>query len=163
VTYFKAAFGLTLLREDIMGPERFDPAFRKYIADWAFKHPKPSDFFREMESAGGEDLSYFWRGYFLNNWSHDMAVTDVKYVDGDPGKGAQVTVQNLGQLVLPATLRVTYKNGQKRDIRVAVETWMQSGTHVFGLEGAGAIADVTIDPDHRLPDADRSNNSFTPQ
>jgi hypothetical protein len=91
-----------------------------------------------------------------------MAVTDVKYVDGDPAKGARVTVQNLGQLVLPATLRVTYRNGQKRDIRVAVETWMQSGTHVFGLEGAGAIADVTIDPDHRLPDADRSNNSFKP-
>ncbi|MDB5429607.1 MAG: Peptidase rane alanine aminopeptidase, partial [Caulobacter sp.] len=51
VTYFKAAYGLTLLREDILGPERFDPAFRKFIADWAFRHPKPSDFFRAMESA----------------------------------------------------------------------------------------------------------------
>ncbi|HXA39446.1 MAG TPA: M1 family metallopeptidase [Phenylobacterium sp.] len=163
VTYFKAAFGLTLLREDILGPERFDPAFRKYIADWAFKHPKPSDFFREMESASGEDLSYFWRGYFLHNWSHDMAVTDVKYVDGDPAKGAQVTVQNLGQLVLPATLRVTYRNGQKRDIRVPVETWMQTGTHTFTVEGGGAVAEAAIDPDHRLPDADRSNNSFKPQ
>ncbi|MDB5434670.1 MAG: Peptidase rane alanine aminopeptidase, partial [Phenylobacterium sp.] len=48
VTYFKTAFGLTLLREDILGPERFDPAFRKFIADWAYKHPKPSDFFRAM-------------------------------------------------------------------------------------------------------------------
>jgi len=163
VTYFKAAFGLTLLREDILGPQRFDYAFRKYVADWAFKHPKPSDFFREMESAGGEDLSYFWRGYFLNNWSHDMAVTGVAYVDGDPGKGAQVTVANLGQLVLPATLRITYKNGEKRELRVPVETWMQGGSHVFGLEGAGAIAEATIDPDHRLPDADRSNNSFKPQ
>jgi hypothetical protein len=163
VTYFKAAFGLTLLREDILGPERFDPAFRKYVADWAFKHPKPSDFFREMESAGGEDLSYFWRGYFLNNWSHDMSVTSVTYVDGDPGKGVQVTVQNLGQLVLPATLRVTYKDGKKRDVRVPVETWMQTGTHTFTVEGGGAVADATIDPDHRLPDADRANNSFKPQ
>ena len=33
--------GLILLREQILGPERFDPAFRKFIADWAFKHPKP--------------------------------------------------------------------------------------------------------------------------
>ena len=163
VTYFKAAFGLTLLREDILGPERFDTAFRKYIADWAFKHPKPSDFFREMESGGGEDLSYFWRGYFLNNWSHDMAVSDVRSVDGDPGKGAQVTVQNLGQLVLPATLRVTYKDGKTKDLRVPVETWMQTGTHTFTVDGSGAIADVTIDPDHRLPDADRANNSFKPQ
>jgi len=159
VTYFKTAFGLTLLREDILGPERFDPAFRKYIADWAFKHPKPSDFFRAMESAGGEDLSWFWRGYFLNNWRHDMAVTNVV---NDPAKGAQVTVVNLGQLVLPATLRVTFRSGEKRDIRVPVETWMQTGTHVFALDG-GPVAEAVIDPDHRLPDADRSNNSFRPR
>jgi aminopeptidase N len=156
VTYFKAAFGLTLLREDILGPERFDPAFRKYIADWAYKHPKPSDFFRAMESAGGEDLSWFWRGYFLNNWTHDLAVTDII---NDPAKGAQVTVANLGQLVLPATLRVTFKSGEKRDIHIPVETWMQTGTHVYALDG-GPVAEAAVDPDHRLPDADRSNNSF---
>ena len=162
VTYFKAAFGLTLLREEILGPDRFDLAFRKYISDWAFKHPKPSDFFRAMESAGGEDLSYFWRGYFLNNWTHDMAVSDVTYVDGDPAKGAHVTLENRGQLVLPATLRILFKDGKKLDIRVPVETWMQSGRHVYVLDG-GAIADATVDPDRRLPDADRSNNSFKPK
>jgi hypothetical protein len=156
VTYFKTAFGLTLLREDILGRDRFDPAFRKYIADWAFKHPKPSDFFRAMESAGGEDLSYFWRGYFLNNWTHDMAVTEVV---NDPAKEATVTVENRGQLVLPATLRVTFRDGKTRDIRIPVETWMQTGRHVYTVEG-GAVAEATIDPDHRLPDGDRSNNSF---
>ena len=156
VTYFKAAFALTLLREEILGPERFDLAFRKYIADWAYKHPKPSDFFREMESAGGEDLSYFWRGYFLNNWSHDMAVTDVT---NDPEKGASVTVENRGQLVLPATLRITYRDGKTRDIRIPVETWMQTGKHTYALDG-GPVAEATIDPDHRLPDADRSNNTM---
>jgi hypothetical protein len=162
VTYFKTAFGLTLLREDILGPERFDPAFRKFIADWAYKHPKPSDFFRAMESAGGEDLSWFWRGYFFNNWTHDLAVTNVAYVDGDPAKGAEVTVANLDQLVLPATLRVTYRNGTRKDLRVPVETWMQTGSHVFALEGGPAIAEVTVDPDHRLPDKDRTNNTFKP-
>ncbi len=84
VTYFKTAFALTLLREDILGPERFDPAFRKFIAEWAYRHPKPSDFFRAMESAGGEDLSWFWRGYFFETWAHDLAVTGVSYVGGEP-------------------------------------------------------------------------------
>ena len=163
VTYFKTAFGLTLLREDILGPERFDPAFRKFIADWAYKHPKPSDFFRAMESAGGEDLSWFWRGYFFHNWTHDMAVTAVSYVGGEPSNGAQVTVANLGQLVLPATLRVTYKTGEKREVRLPVETWMQTGTHVVNLDPGPAIAEATIDPDHRLPDRDRANNSFKPK
>ena len=65
--------------------------------------------------------------------------------------------------MLPATLRVTYKDGKTKDLRVPVETWMQTGTHTFTVDGSGAIADVTIDPDHRLPDADRANNSFKPQ
>ena len=163
VTYFKTAFGLTLLREDILGPERFDPAFRKFIADWAYRHPKPSDFFRAMESAGGEDLSWFWRSYFLNNWTHDMAVSDVSYDGGDPAKGASIKVENLGQLVLPATLRVTYKSGQKREVKIPVEAWMQTGSHTYAFEGLGPIADATIDPDRRLPDVDRTNNSFPPK
>jgi hypothetical protein len=37
---------------------------------------------------------------------------------------------------------------------------MQTGRHTYGLEGAGPIADVTVDPDHRLPDVDRGNNTF---
>ncbi len=163
VTYFKTAFGLTLLREDILGPERFDPAFRKFIADWAFKHPKPSDFFRAMESAGGEDLSWFWRGYFLNNWTHDMAVTDVSYDGGDPAKGASVKVENLGQLVLPATLRVTYKSGAKREVKIPVEAWMQAGSHTYAFEGLGPIVEAVVDPDRRLPDVDRANNSVRPR
>ncbi|THD82615.1 MAG: M1 family peptidase [Phenylobacterium sp.] len=162
VTYFKAAYGLTLLREDILGPDRFDHAFRKFVADWAYKHPKPTDFFRAMESEGGEDLSWFWRGWYFNNWTHDLAVTGVRYVDGDPAKGADVTVENLGQLVLPATLRITFTSGKTVEVRVPVETWMQSGSHVFAVPAGGPVAEATIDPDHRLPDRDRSNNSFKP-
>jgi sorbitol-specific phosphotransferase system component IIA len=162
ITYFKSAFGLTLLREDILGPERFDPAFRKFIADWAFKHPQPSDFFRAMESAGGEDLSWFWRGWYLNNWRNDLAVTSVAYTGGDKAKGADVTVENRDQLVLPATLRVVYADGTHSDASVPVETWMQRGSHVFHFDGTGDVASATVDPDHRLPDRDRSNNEAKP-
>ncbi|CAN5181338.1 M1 family metallopeptidase [soil metagenome] len=162
ITYFKSAFGLTLLREEILGPDRFDAAFRKFIADWAFKHPQPSDFFRAMESAGGEDLSWFWRGWYLNNWRNDMAVTSVAYTGGDRAKGADVTLENRDRLVLPATLRVAYADGTHADIRVPVETWLQHGSHVFHVDGTGAVASATVDPDHRLPDRDRSNNQAGP-
>ena len=76
---------MVLLREQILGPERFDWAFRKYIRDWAFKHPSPSDFFREMQSEGGEDLSWFWRGWYLNNWKYDVAAEKID--------GATVTIE----------------------------------------------------------------------
>ncbi len=162
VSYFKTAFGLVLLREDILGPDRFDPAFRGFIRDWAYKHPTPSDFFRAMDSAAGEDLSWFWRGWFFENWSFDIAVTGVRYVDGDPAKGAEVTLENRGRLVLPADLRVTYADGSRRDIRVPVETFMLGAIRTLTIPAGGPIADVVADPDHRLPDAARANNTAKP-
>ena len=83
VSYFKGAYGMVLLREQILGPERFDWAFRKYIRDWAFKHPSPSDFFRAMNSEGGEDLDWFWRGWYMHNWRMDLAVEKIDGQHGD--------------------------------------------------------------------------------
>jgi hypothetical protein len=161
VTYFKSAYGLVLLREQIIGPERFDPAFRKYIQTWAYKHPGPSDFFRFMESETGEDLSWFWRGWYEYNWKLDLAVQDVAAVDGDWRKGALVTVANLDKLVMPSTLEVVYTDGSKQDVRVPVETWMMHRSYVIRVDGSKAVKSATIDPDHVIPDVDRSNNTFT--
>jgi hypothetical protein len=42
LAYFKPGNGLRLLREVILGPERFDPAFKMYIKEWAFsRHSQP--------------------------------------------------------------------------------------------------------------------------
>ncbi|HZQ42015.1 MAG TPA: M1 family metallopeptidase [Acidobacteriaceae bacterium] len=162
VTYFKSAFGLVLLRDDILGPERFDFAFRKFIRDWAFKHPSPSDFFRAMDSEGGEDLSYFWRGWYFNNWKLDLAVTGAAYVDpNDATKGLRVTVENFDKLVLPSTLRVELASGGHVDVAVPAETWMQNTSHTFVVPLTGPATSATIDPEHVVPDVDRGNNTFT--
>ncbi len=161
VTYFKSAYGLVLLREQIIGPARFDPAFRRFIATWAYKHPSPSDFFRFMESETGEDLGWFWRGWYQHNWRLDLAVQKVAYTDGDYRKGADVTVANLDQLVLPATLEVVYDDGSKQDVRVPWETWQQHHTYVIHVDGIRKVKSATLDPTHALPDRDRNNNTFS--
>lgn len=161
VTYFKSALGLTLLREQILGPERFDPAFRRFIAAWAFKHPKPADFFRAMESDAGEDLSYWWRSWYANTWQLDLAVTGVDYPKNDPANGALVKVEARDKLVLPVTLRVTYKGGATRDIRLPAETWIRQATTSVFVAGSGKIVRAELDPDHHLPDRDRGNNVFS--
>jgi hypothetical protein len=150
ITYFKTAFGLRLLREDILGPERFDLAFRRFIRDWAYKHPKPSDFFRAMNSESGEDLSWFWRGWFFHNWALDLAVGGVA--------GDSVTVDNRGQLVLPAVMRVTFKDGTTTDVAMPAETSIQSSSHTFKLGGGQPIVRVEIDPDHKVPERDRADS-----
>jgi Peptidase family M1 domain len=151
VSYFKGAYGMVLLREQILGKERFDWAFRKYIREWAFKHPSPSDFFRTMQSEGGEELGWFWRGWYFNNWRFDMAATAI---DGD-----RLTIANKGQLVLPATVEVKFTDGTTTRFRVPVEAWESKAELVWS--GGKPIASATVDPDHVLPDDDRSDNTVT--
>ncbi len=154
VTYFKSALGLVLLREQILGPDRFDPAFRRFIAAWAYRHPQPADFFRAMESEAGEDLSYWWNGWYAHNWQLDLAVTGIETAkDGTP----LVRVTSRDRLVMPATLRVTYANGTTRDVRLPAETWIRQASTAVPVP-AGTVVKVELDPDHNLPDRDRSNN-----
>lgn len=77
--YSKPATGLNILRETIMGRELFDYAFKEYARRWAFKHPEPADFFRTMEDASGEDLDWFWRGWFFGTDACDISLDTVKY------------------------------------------------------------------------------------
>jgi Peptidase family M1 domain len=76
--YSKPATGLNILRETIMGRELFDYAFKEYAKRWAFKHPEPADFFRTMEDASGEDLDWFWRGWFFGTDACDISLDTVK-------------------------------------------------------------------------------------
>jgi len=77
--YGKAATALNILRETVMGPETFDIAFKEYAQRWAFKHPKPSDFFRTLEDASAVDLDWFWRGWFYGTENVDMTLDNVKW------------------------------------------------------------------------------------
>lgn len=77
--YAKTATALNILRETVMGPELFDKAFKEYATRWAFKHPKPADFFRTMEDASATDLDWFWRGWFYSTDHTDMSVDQVTW------------------------------------------------------------------------------------
>ncbi len=77
--YSKPAAALTILRETVMGPELFDTALKEYARRWAFKHPKPADFFRTMEDVSAVDLDWFWRGWFYGTDNVDVSVEGVKW------------------------------------------------------------------------------------
>jgi Peptidase family M1 domain len=79
--YSKPCTGLNILRETIMGRENFDYAFKEYAKRWAFKHPTPADLFRTMEDASGEDLDWFWRGWFYNTDPCDISLDTVKWAN----------------------------------------------------------------------------------
>lgn len=93
--YIKPAAGLNILRETVMGREKFDYAFKTYCERWAFKHPTPADFFRTMEDASGVDLDWFWRGWFYSIDAVDISLDSIKWykadLEKDPEKKEIVT------------------------------------------------------------------------
>lgn len=151
VTYFKAALGLVLLRDDILGPERFDRAFREYIRAWSWRHPQPGDFFRFMDSAAGEDLSWFWRGWYAHNWPLDLAIESIdravrKADRNDEPTGTDIVLANHARLVLPATLRLIFADGGHRDLRIPVNAWMQHRRYTVHVGQRPAVVAATLDP-----------------
>lgn len=156
--YSKPGAGLTLLREQILGPERFDFAFKTYIKRWAFKHPTPDDFFRTMENAAGENLQWFWRGWFVNNWRLDVGVREVKYVDNSPSKGALITIDNLEKMAMPVVLEIKTKSGTVDRVKLPVEIWERNVSWQFKYPSTEEIESVTYNPDKQLPDFNAANN-----
>ncbi len=89
--YSKPSTGLNILRETVVGRELFDYAFKEYARRWAFKHPTPADLFRTIEDASGEDLDWFWRGWFYGTEPCDIALDSVKSANLNIEGGAATT------------------------------------------------------------------------
>ncbi|MGO3805498.1 MAG: M1 family metallopeptidase [Sphingobacterium sp.] len=158
LAYYKPSFGLRLLRDEIIGAERFDKAFRAYVENWAYKHPTPDDFFRTIENETGENLAWFWRGWFQNNWTLDQSLASVEYVNLNPNDGALITVDNLQKLALPVVIEATTESGKKIRKKLPVEVWQRNTSWRFKLESTEKLSKVVIDPDHVYPDINSDNN-----
>jgi len=162
LAYFKSAFGLTLLRDVILGPDKFDYAFKQYIHNWAYKHPRPEDFFRAMENGAGEDLSWFWCGWYYHNWQLDQAINAVNYTNNNAKDGVDITVTNKQQMVMPILVEVKEANGKVHQFTVPVEVWQQGADAKFHVETTTELLSVSLDPKHLIPDIDRANNVWKP-
>ncbi|RZK45845.1 MAG: M1 family peptidase, partial [Pedobacter sp.] len=158
--YSKTGWGLHLLRDQILGADRFDYAFREYTKQWSFKHPTPFDFFRSMDNAAGEDLSWFWKSWFVNNWKMDQGITDVKPVlTNGVVTRTDITVANLERMPMPIILEVKTKSGRTDMIKVPVDVWMRNTSWAVRYMGSEEVISVTLDPQKVLPDANATNNT----
>ncbi len=156
--YGKTAYGLNLLRTVVVGKERFDYAFRKYVEAWAFRHPTPYDFFNCINNAAGENLNWFWKEWFFTTWKLDQAITSVTYKNNDPAKGALITITNNGQMIMPVILQLTQENGKTETVQLPIEIWQRSGTWLYHYPSTSKLQKVILDPGKQLPDINRSNN-----
>ncbi|HEX5668883.1 MAG TPA: M1 family metallopeptidase [Chitinophagaceae bacterium] len=165
--YAKAAAGLNILRETILGKELFDFSFREYARRWAFKHPTPADLFRTMEDASGSDLDWFWRGWYFGTDAVDISLDSVRWAKSDSllnGKEVnlyELRFSNKGGMVMPVIIEWTYKDGTKEIETVPVTVWGKNEnafTKVFKKEKE--VSGIVIDPKKETADINLSNGSW---
>jgi len=157
--YMKPATGMILLREYILGHERFDNAFRAYINNWAYKHPQPSDFFSAMENGAGENLNWFWRGWFIGNGNIDLGISDMKQTT----ESAIITFTNKGEVPMPIVFKVVYEDDSSEVRTLPVEVWQRQDTWDFLIRTTKGIKAIDIDPGRFLPDININDNSWIKQ
>ena len=160
IGYRKPAVVLLTLRNHVVGADLFDRAFRQYIRDWAFKHPTPGDFFRSIENGTGEDLSWFWRGFFYSTDVLDIGIDSVSQRTVNGSSLVTIALHRATGIVFPVTLRVGYGDGSTQDFKLPVDIWAR--THEFNavLPARGVVTGVRLWPDPSVPDWNPANDTW---
>lgn len=155
-SYPKPATLMVALRA-VIGADVWEEAYRTFIAEWAYKHPTPWDFFNTFERFAGKDLDWFWSSFYYETWTLDHSI---RTVATKPRGGAVVTIEDRGNAIFPATVRIRTASGIDFNHDIPVEHWLQ-GNSTYEIDiapSAGAVTRVELDPRGIAPDIDRSNN-----
>ena len=153
-SYSKPASVLVALR-GLLGEETFMRGYRTFIAEWAFRHPKPWDFFQTFERVAGEDLDWFWRSWYYETWTLDQAIADVSRSEN----GVRILVEDRGDVPMPTRLLVVRIDGSETRREIPVSHWLSGERSAEVLLPAGLpVVRVEIDPERAFPDVNRANN-----
>jgi hypothetical protein len=156
-SYMKPSSVLFALR-GVLGEETFNRGYRSFIRSWAYRQPTPWDFFNAMEAAAGRDLDWFWTPWYHTTWTLDQAVAGVTADGGE----TVIEVRDLGDVPMPARLRITRESGETLEREVPVETWLRGvRTATVRVPAGSPVVRVEIDPSGAWPDINRRNNVWS--
>jgi hypothetical protein len=152
--YSKPASLLISLR-NLLGTDAFNRAYQGYLRTWAFRHPKPWDFFNYFNASTGQDLDWFWRTWYYETWILDQSVASVTA----GRRGTDIVVRDLGDAPMPARLTIVLANGDTLRREIPVATWLGgTRTATVTVPRGQDVARVEIDALLQFPDAMRKNN-----
>ncbi|MGL6267525.1 MAG: M1 family peptidase, partial [Chitinophagaceae bacterium] len=149
--YAKAATGLNILRETVMGRPLFDFSFREYARRWAFKHPTPADLFRTMEDASAVDLDWYWRGWYFGTDAVDISIDSVKWFRMDDEKNAAALKQ--------VPFESIQKERNRNDKSIVFATDADTSLRDFYYKNPGADAKMFADAQQQQMNAMKDNDN----
>ncbi|WP_232058442.1 M1 family metallopeptidase [Nibribacter ruber] len=122
-SYPKPALGYLYVKE-MLGDELFTKALHTYIRNWNGKHPLPWDFFNSMNAGAGKDLNWFWKRWFFDEGTPDLAIAHVQQLAGQ----YVVTVEAKGTKPVPVELNVTYADNTTEKVKRSIGVWEKGNT-----------------------------------
>src|SRR5262249_28465793 len=181
ITYDKTALWMNTL-ERMLGWETLERILSTYFARFAFKHPKPQDFFNVANEVSGQDLTWFFDQVYRSSNTFDYGIetlqSEIPEIKGYGDKVApgetprtelklaqyrtQVVARRYGEGIFPVDVRVVLEN--KEELR-----WHWDGKDrwkLFAFEKPARAVFAQVDPEHvLLLDVNYTNNSrtLTPQ
>jgi len=146
---------LLISLRNMLGEETFNRAYQGYIRTWAFRQPKPWDFFNYFNTSTGQDLSWFWRTWYYETWVLDQSVASVTASD----RGTEIVVRDLGDAPMPTRLTITLADGDTLQREIPVTKWL-SGTRTatVSVPAGQQVVQVEIDARGEFPDVMSKNN-----
>jgi hypothetical protein len=109
-----------------------------------------------MDRTLGQDYGWFWNAWWFTTHTVDQALASVQ----QSASTLTVTVADHGSMAMPILLRVEYAGGASEAITRPASVWFagsRTATIAIPLRGR-RVQRVTLDPENRFQDLDRSNN-----
>lgn len=151
--YYKSGLAYYFLK-DALGDELFAKCLHEYIRRWKGKHPLPWDFFFTFNDTAGEDLSWFWKPWFLETGYPDLAIEAVSKIKSKQ----RIVIKNEGSIPVPVALQIKYSDGTEETIRKSAAVW-KTGTNkvLIDVDRKTPIQSILLG-DPRIPDVCLENN-----
>ena len=177
ITYDKTALWLHTL-ERMLGWDTMQRIMSTYFTRWAFRHPKPADFFAVVNEVSGRDMTWFFDQVYRSAGMFDYSVDSLRSEPAEPrgfvGDGSArtfspgsssagpfrtaVVARRLGDGQMPVDVRIVFENHE--EVR-----WHWDGRErwkLFEVEKPVRASFAEVDPDQVLIlDTNRTNNSTT--
>ena len=143
-SYSKVAVMMRYLQH-YLGEEKIDKIMQDYYSSWKYKHPGPDDFTFFFDKHLDEDIDWFF----------DNLIDSTTYIDYKVSKkGGKYQLENLGSFNAAVELAYYDRNGDE-----IKRTWTRPNQKISVLNSPKNCYKVVIDPDHYMPDIDRTNNT----
>ena len=156
--YTKPAAFLLILK-DLLGDDLFKKALHAYIDRWHGKHPMPYDFFYTFSDAIGQNLNWLIKPWFFEYGYVDLAIKDVSLQNDK----YNIVIEKKGHYPAPIKLKVTYADDTNEIISEKASVW-KNGDVFYTIEKPASKRIKSVELyEHRVLDADSSNDKFKPE